>query len=410
MVLVQRDHVLHRQAPVAQIVPGAQAAAPGQAQQPDPNQGQSRPVPSPSGGQPLLLPAAIRPGGRGQLTARYTAPAPAHSHTSPMPMSRLPSSPPRIQQQNDKESRRGSGLHRFLFISAASANTSTSQTAHWPITVIAIGIPLLYDPYDPFLRAALPACSPLCVPPAQCRRIGSSSRKIEGRLGAQHLIPRMGLTPSPGRLVVRFSVVNTSPFLMGRAAAMLLRATAALFLASLGAYLLFAAAHGHLMRRTACTMARSSSGFRLAFWSGAGQVFVQRKVLFDHHGAQGRGGHVALPAGGVIRKGPTGRPNWSARSSMAPRFASSHRGVGYWVLQCSSTTPGQPASSRTAVRASSTSLRMLMPVERIYRGFCAAHRFQIGQVGDLAAGHLHPGQLQRSPNSTLGMSKGAERY
>ena len=88
----------------------------------------------------------------------------------------------------------------------------------------------------------------------------------------------MGLTPSPGRLVVRFSAVNTSPFLMGRAATMLLRATA-LFLASLGLTCFLPLPMATSMRRTACTMARSSSGFRLAFWSGPGRFLSSVKCF-----------------------------------------------------------------------------------------------------------------------------------
>ena len=74
----------------------------------------------------------------------------------------------------------------------------------------------------------------------------------------------MGLTPVPGRLVVRFSAVKVSPFWIGRAATMLLRATG-LFLASLGLTALRPLPSAASVWRTAAIMAVSSAGSRLAF-------------------------------------------------------------------------------------------------------------------------------------------------
>ena len=58
--------------------------------------------------------------------------------------------------------------------------------------------------------------------------IFSSSAKSRLAVWPRTVYHSMGEIPSPGRLVSKFSAVNTSPALMGRAATMLLRAMALL--------------------------------------------------------------------------------------------------------------------------------------------------------------------------------------
>src|SRR5262245_23867146 len=70
---------------------------------------------------------------------------------------------------------------------------------------------------------------------------------------------RMGLIPVPGRLTARFSSVRDSPFLIARAATMLLRTTA-LFLASDGLTFLFLSPKACSIFRMACTRLLNSAG------------------------------------------------------------------------------------------------------------------------------------------------------
>ena len=130
----------------------------------------------------------------------------------------------------------------------------------------------------------------------------------------------MGLTPSPGRLVVRLSAVNTSPARMGFAATMLLRATGLLG-ASLAVTCLRPSPRAASTWRTASTIALNSAGSRLAFWSGPGRLLSSVKC-FSMTVAPSTAAATSHSQPGVWSESPTGRPNWSNSSSMALRLAS----------------------------------------------------------------------------------------
>ena len=84
-------------------------------------------------------------------------------------------------------------------------------------------------------------------------------------------------------------------------------------------------------------------------------------------------------------------------------------GVGYSVLQCKSVMGPAPPSSRI-VSASSISLIMLMPVERITGFLVAAIFSKYGRLVISPLGTFHMGVPSCCRKSMLSKSNGVDRY
>ena len=150
--------------------------------------------------------------------------------------------------------------------------------------------------------------------------IFSSSAKSRLAVWPRTVYHSMGEIPSPGRLVSKFSAVNTSPALM--AARHNALAGNGLVGGFAGGQVLVAVAKGGFHMAHGLYHGLELGRVQAGFLVRSGPGFIQRKVLFNHLRTKYRGSNIAFPAG-VWSESPTGRPNWSKSSSMAVRLASS---------------------------------------------------------------------------------------